>query len=83
MLVRFEQHCQALHRANRMFVYTFSQLHFNSAKLVELQNKNICEGLESEHYEAAIYFCTESVETSLQNVTLCIIGLEALNSSDS
>ncbi|KAL7846807.1 hypothetical protein SRHO_G00217870 [Serrasalmus rhombeus] len=107
-LVRFEQPCQALHRANRMFAYTFSQPRFDSTKLVELklQHKTICEGLESEHWwvlsnefyhlfpelppqhfgtvaavacikrigtsisEASIYLRTESVETSLQNVTL-------------
>ncbi|KAL6479135.1 hypothetical protein MHYP_G00125680 [Metynnis hypsauchen] len=44
------QHCQALHKANRIFAYTFSQLRFDSAKLVELQPKTICEGLESEHW---------------------------------
>ncbi|KAL6472599.1 hypothetical protein MHYP_G00187870 [Metynnis hypsauchen] len=107
-LVRFEQPCQALHRANRMFAYTFSQPRFDSTKLVELklQHKTICEGLESEHWwvlsnefyhlfpelppqyfatvaavacikrigtsisEASVYLRTESVETSLQNVTL-------------
>ncbi|XP_037395743.1 uncharacterized protein LOC119263672 [Pygocentrus nattereri] len=107
-LVRFEQHCQALDRANRMFAYTFSQPRFDSTKLVELklQHRTICEGLESEHWwvlsnefyhlfaelppqhfatvaavacikrfgtsisEATFYLRTESVETSLQNVTL-------------
>ncbi|KAL6479341.1 hypothetical protein MHYP_G00127740 [Metynnis hypsauchen] len=107
-LVRFEQHCQALDRANRMFAYTFSQPRFDSTKLVELklQHRTVCEGLESEHWwvlsnefyhlfpelppqhfasvaavacikrfgasisEASSYLRTESVETSLQNVTL-------------
>ncbi|KAL7842400.1 hypothetical protein SRHO_G00240890 [Serrasalmus rhombeus] len=51
-LVRFEQLCHALHRANRRFAHTFSQQHFDSTKLVELklQHKTICEGLESEHW---------------------------------
>ncbi|XP_037395468.1 uncharacterized protein LOC119263634 isoform X1 [Pygocentrus nattereri] len=108
LLARIVQHCRALHRANRMFAYTFTQPLFDSTKLVELklQHKTIFEGLESERWwvlsnefyhlfpelppqhfasvtavacikhfgtlisEASIYLRTESVETSLQNVTL-------------
>ncbi|XP_035392273.1 uncharacterized protein LOC118242961 isoform X2 [Electrophorus electricus] len=65
---------QALHNANRMFAYTFSQMFSADTKMVEvkLQHKSIYSGLESEHWwvlsNAFYHVCAELTLQNFANV---------------